>query len=125
MHFCTDHWDRLRKAIEERGLASLVPDSGEKAASNMARELEGERSIDTFDPLMNAHWAIVNNLMAIASNPIAVMQHDGCPLCLANETHEAQCTDPDCEGPRDTMFDSWIDKAADEQVEVWKELNEG
>jgi hypothetical protein len=119
MQFCMDHWNMLREALKERGLYALVPDNSEKAIDNLQREMTGERSVDTFDPLMNAHWAIIGNLMDQFG--LAVMG-EGCPLCLANEAHDTQCHDPNCSGPK--PFDKYIEYAADEQVAAWKGLNQ-
>lgn len=120
MRFCQPHWDALRAAIETRGLSALVPDSGEQAMSNIARELgSGEQTLDTFDPLMNAHWAIVDRLGVIFGALNVIMQ-DGCPICAGNAAHDAACDQP--ETCRPNYYDAWIDRAADEQVKVWQFL---
>jgi hypothetical protein len=119
MQFCQDHWDRLRAKIAERGLSALVPDSGEKAVANLREQLEGEpASVDNFDPLMGSMWAIVSNLMDTFG--LVVLIDPGCPLCRANEAHEAQCKYPGTctfQG-----FDYMLDRAADDQVDAWKRL---
>jgi hypothetical protein len=143
MKFCGEHWGRLRKAIEDRGLASLVPDSAEKAASNLVSELSGERTIGNYDPLMCAHNAILCNAMdALGDQALKLFTGDHCPLCvlndLAKEDFEEKvkegvkpgdpCPCPDnCgrtfpEAPAN--FDVWVDRAADDEVEEFKKLSE-
>jgi hypothetical protein len=121
MKFCQDHWDRLRAAIDARGLGGLVARDGERALENMAAELEagpGAASLTTFDPLMGAHWAIVNNIMGFVGLAVMAPNADGserCPLCFLNAAHDEQCVDPGCVLPRDgTAYDGWIDRAADD-----------
>jgi hypothetical protein len=117
------HWESLRAAIAERGLSSLVTDSGEKAAGNLTDELERGRTVDNYDPLMAAHMAILNNVMGLVGIDVMMPNEDGsdrCPLCFLNADHAAKCT---VDGCTITSYDHWIDKAADEQVEVWKGLN--
>lgn len=123
MRFCQPHWDALRAAIEARGLSALVAESGEKAMSNIARELEtGEQTLDTFDPLMNAHWQLVANLgKAGGGGVVSMLALEGCPLCFANEQHKAHCDKPACT----FSYDAWTGFAADEQVKVWQSLGGG
>ena len=66
MNFCDDHWLRLRSAIDERGMSSLVSDSTAELARRVAREADTGPSIDSFDPLMGAHMAICANALRIA-----------------------------------------------------------
>lgn len=112
MKFCQPHWDLIKKAIEERGLMQFVAGSGEKVISKMERELQGDSSTDTFDPLMAANFAIWSN--AIDRGGLYLMgQKEGgseyCPIC-ESEAHN---------GP---PADWWITHAADEQLEKAKAL---
>jgi hypothetical protein len=109
MKFCMPHWEALRKAIDDRGLYSLVATSGTEVVSKMVGESSDGVSVDSFDPLMGAHNA---------PNPDGT---DRCPLCFLNQDHVAHCEDPTCELGA-TGFDAWIDRAADEQLNVWKGL---
>lgn len=111
--FCEGHWTKLRDAIYERGLGDLVAQSGERAARNVVEELKtGEPSLKTFDPLMGAHWAIVNR---IAEHRPLVVFCGGCPLCWVQDGHAANCTDPACPITRQT-FEDWIPSIADFMV---------
>jgi hypothetical protein len=135
--FCQDHWNSLRSAIDERGLTALVADSGEKAAANLASELADGQTIDNYDPLMSAHFAIASNAMGFIANgggnPLVIMapppDHPewGCPICYLNwvdAEHEQLCADPSCPraGEPPTDFAWMIDRAADDQVEAWKAM---
>lgn len=143
MKFCQDHWDRLREAIAARGLAVLVPESGQEAAAKFADELTRGRTIDNFDPLMAAHMAVSINAMRVVSacggSPLyllstapedPVVGYDGfegrtwprCPLCYLNLAHEVSCTDGGCDLPKQTGYDWMIDRAADDALDAWKAM---
>lgn len=149
MRFCQEHWDPLREAIDERGLMGFVPDNGEQAMKQMVDEMEtGTTTVDNFDPLMGAHWAIATNAMKILGEqggPQAVMYlmagpdvpedpvkgYDGyegrtwprCPLCYLNLAHEVSCNGEGCTLDKERGFDWMIGRAADEQLERYeKEL---
>ncbi len=83
MRFCDDHWTRLRQEIEERGLTHLIAPDAQTAMAQTKDQLE--RAVDgrdevtpvNFDPLMSAHWAIVNNVMAtVGSASLYLMSGD-------------------------------------------------
>lgn len=137
MNSCQAHWDRLRAAIAERGLSSLVSGSGEQAAANVVREFNEGRSIDSYDPLMAAHWAIASNgadfISELGGNPLAILTDDptrpfpACTICYLNwmmDEHDRHCTEPTCQKPKGEAahYEWMIDRAADDQVEVWKSL---
>lgn len=117
MRFCQDHWDRLRRAIEDRGLSDLIAPDGRVAMRQLADQLEragrGEEPETpvNYDPLMAAHWAIVSNVGALARGAALELMRpneDGsprCPLCWANS-----------ENPHGYNYDEWIDRAADDQA---------
>lgn len=111
MRFCEPHWDGLREAIvAQPGLEELVAEDGATAVRQMKHELETrERSIANFDPLMAAHWAIVNR---IAEHAPGVIFIDGCPLCWVADEHEKHCREPRCTVTRQT-FEDWIPSVAE------------
>lgn len=136
MKFCQPHWDALRSAIDARGLSALVAEGGEAAARNLAGEVTDGPSIDNYDPLMSAHFAIWNNAMSLSkdryqANPLAMMAADPehpeweCPICFLNwlhAEHDAHCTQEGCNYPKGETYEWMIDRAADEQVEAWREM---
>lgn len=136
MKFCQPHWDRLRHAIQARGLSDLIAKDGAEAAQQMRDDIEGKpKTLDTFDPLMAAHWMIVNNAMemikGVGGNPLALMCQDSehpeleCPICHLNflsAEHDRTCTEPNCKKKRGQTFDDWIDKAADGAAEQAKTM---
>lgn len=108
MNICKDHWDKLREAIDLRGLSRFVAGSGEKAAAQL--------DDNSYDPLMAANFAIWNN--ALKAFGLSMMQeHSPCPLCIMDE-HAVECQDAEC--PRDSGMD-WIIFAADGQLELAKQ----
>jgi len=88
MRFCNKHWLMLREAIKDRGLWELVPQRGIDAATKARHWNEGVHCLNTFDPLMFAHNAIIEAVIhergydkAFKPNP------DGsprCPVCFSN-----------------------------------------
>lgn len=116
MRFCEDHWTRLRGAIDMRGLSHLVAPDGHVAAQQMAQEVQAGPSPVTYDPLMAAHWAIVSNATKFVGLALLMPNDDGserCPLCFVTSQHLEHCQDPGCT-VKD--YDSWIDRAADDQA---------
>jgi hypothetical protein len=139
MKFCQSHWDKLRAAIEARGLTEFVSKGGEAAAELVKRQLmEAQEPLPaggraTFDPLMNAMFAIVNNAMESTPAGLQIMlpNEDGsdrCPLCYINgERHKAAQSDPAgaerwARADDVAFYDEWVDRAADEQLARAKEL---
>lgn len=142
MQFCQDHWDRLRSAISERGLDHLIAPDGQTAAQQLADQIkrtqDGEEPVTpvNYDPLMAAHWAIINNVLdqigphalQLLSGPRGVVvqsafpnrsQHrvwPRCPLCYINLLHELTCTEPECVLDREHGFDMWVERAADDEA---------
>lgn len=137
MRFCAPHWEQLRQAIKDRGLDSLVADSGEKAARNLVSEGAEGATVDNFDPLMGAHNAIVSRAMTeirdkYSQNPMMLFadpdEHPewACPICAlawCHDEHDRLCTQDDCNYPK--QFDwaaEMCDGAADHMLEQWRSL---
>jgi hypothetical protein len=131
MRFCQAHWEKMREAVRERGLEAYVASGEEEAARRTTTALldpDNERA--AFDPLLEAHWAIVNNLMQMTPLGLSLMMGDGCPLCEANTArHEALpngCGQPDCPDPvtcaGSSFYDWMIARAADDMVEKAQRL---
>jgi hypothetical protein len=140
VRFCPEHWEALRAAIDARGLGSLVADSGEQAASNLAAEMEQGSTVDNFDPLMGAHNAIMsraideiagryqqNALMLMANEDDPAVTWPTCPVCAltwCHEEHNRICEKPGCDYPAEFDWDhEMINGAADHMVKTWQELN--
>ena len=110
MKFCDPHWSALRSAIDQRGLSKFVAKGGAEAMRRMKAELDGSERAATFEPLMGAHWRIVQVLTDIGGAEVIIQ--DGCPICFANDKHRAGCIDPGCA----FTYDHFIDNAADEAL---------
>ncbi len=138
MRFCQPHWDALRAKIDERGLSHLVAGSGEIAAEQIADQLDrDEITAANFDPLMSAHFAILNNVLdqikrgagsAQASRVFFYLMADDapedpvegypglegrtwprCPLGYITLVHRATCTDSRCILDRERGFDYMLE----------------
>lgn len=146
MRFCQPHWDTMRAAVDERGMAALVPEGGARAAEEvLARLLEGEESLDVFDPLMWMHMAIWSRAMSVlagvGSDPMLLMvdwstvpevasddaftEAAACPLCVLDLLaweHDARCTDEACQKEPGPIVGDWIPSCADAALERYQQL---
>lgn len=86
----------------------LAAKSGDAAIANMVSAIETGERRENFDPLMGAHWAIINR---IAEHQPTVLFAPGCPLCWVQDGHEANCAEPGCSVTRQT-FEDWIPQVA-------------
>jgi hypothetical protein len=133
--FCMPHWTALREAIDARGMAALVAESGEQAGRNLAAELTEGSRIDNFDPLMGAHNAIVAVAMdaikdPYQQNPMMIFADESehpdwaCPICAlywCHEEHHRLCTQEGCDWPESFDWESqMINGAADHMLATWK-----
>lgn len=115
MQFCPVHWLQLRAAIEDRGMSHLVATSGEEASAAAQRHLDGTaHELDDFDPLMNAHWAIINNALQNGGTYLMFPDDEGndrCPLCELDKHY-----------PGEDAVATWVGYATDEQLNRAREL---
>lgn len=84
MKICSDHWEKLRVAIDERGLSRLVAQSGEQAMENIKEELEG--GDPPYDPLMACNNMIWAEGLRLGGLYLMSQKEDGsqyCPICEA------------------------------------------
>lgn len=119
MRFCQSHWDKLRAAIDARGLTPLVAKNGREAAGRVARrEKAGHVILDDYDPLLEAHNMILGEALRIAG--IELLVSDLCPVCEA-VLHLSACPTGTCTpAPGATVEERaaaaekmWIDAPAD------------
>lgn len=130
MNLCQAHWDRLCAAISARGLDSLVSKSGEEIHAKVTTELT-QPDVDkrrTFDPLMGASFAIINNALSNTPAGLALLQpgEDGkppCPLCYINKARHEAAQAARAAGQEwgraddQAFYDGWIERAADDARE--------
>lgn len=107
MQMCKPHWDRLRKAIDDRGLTPLIAQDGKAAADSVMRQLRGTDDKSDFDPLMGANWAIM--AAAIEDVGLQAMVGEFCPLCSVEKQSAELC-------------EEWIDGASDDQLAIARHL---
>jgi hypothetical protein len=118
---CADHWQKLRTAIADLGMDGLVAKSGPEAVSRLVTEAESGATKTTFDPLMDAHNAILSNALDLVGIAIMAPNEDGtdrCPLCFINEGHLKGCKDEGCTW----STEPWIGYAARDAHARAKEL---
>ena len=84
MKICQQHWDKLRKAIEDRGLSSFIQ-TGEQNMATFEAVAEGthtEKELP-YDPLMSCNWMIWGQ--ALKAGGLYLMQGNHCPVCEAKK----------------------------------------
>lgn len=108
MKICQPHWDRLRRAIDDRGIGHLGAKSGQDAIRNIVTDLEGREAENDFDPLMACNMMIWS----------AGTRDLGLALMAANEDGSEKC--PICERAK-SLEESWIQGPADEALKMAKE----
>jgi len=120
MQFCQPHWDKLRKAIEDRGMSHLIAKDGQTALENTVADLDAaKQGVDppkeTFDPLMSSFWAINSRALECGGLYLMTQKEDGtdwCPLCELDAHSPADQIPP----PYEKHSDSWINGCADSQL---------
>jgi hypothetical protein len=116
MKFCQPHWDRLKTAIESRGLGHLIAANGRDAIARMVADLEQRSELSDYDPLMSAHWKIVS----VAEQYLGLSLYFGeaiCPLCEVLKVYP-----PIPNGHRYASNESYfIDGPADAELDFAKE----
>lgn len=111
MQPCQEHWDKLRKAIDDRGMGHLVAKDGKNLIEKFDEfKAVGAETLDNFDPLMAAFMGTVARLVKQSGNA-AILENnpDGserCMWCYVNEKCE-------CGRPGKKCGEAWIDFAAD------------
>lgn len=123
MKFCEKHWERLKGAIDDRGLKPFCATSSEDMGKRMKADLEAaevgrEPPATTFEPLMGAHNAILSNTLRAAGLEVMFTKADGsewCPVCFLMT---CPCGDPACAA----KYEGWIERAADDMLAAAKEL---
>ncbi len=110
MNLCQDHWEKLKKAIDDRGLSRLCEKTSEGIFD---RAIEG-----TFDPLLGSSGKIFQNALDIVGLDLMRPGEDGkppCPVCYL--VKHCQC------GLEHCHFGSWIEAAADGALSYARENN--
>ena len=79
MRICQSHWEKLRAAIDARGMTPLVARTGREAMERAVEELDGSATDATFDPLMAANNAI--SARALEHVGLFLLTGDYCPIC--------------------------------------------
>ena len=98
MKFCQNHWNLLRKAIEDRGMEHLVAKSGEECVQKLVDDIE-QPNKSTFDPLMGSHNMILFRALRDYGLEIMMQNEDGsdrCPICFLDSKHKEKCVAPGC-----------------------------
>jgi hypothetical protein len=106
---CQEHWDMLRKAIDDRGLTRFVAKSGKEAFQNTINELDGKEGPEDYDPLMSCNWMIMAEAIRIGGVEVLSSPDTICPICKIREHN----LDPE-------VWKDWIDGPADAALDECK-----
>ena len=121
MKFCQPHWNKLRAAIDARGLGHLGAKSGAEAVEAIVLELEGRPKEAMPDPLMTAH----NMIVQAVGNRVGIVEliaetYGPCPVCVGMKTNEGA---PDSVTGRiftpEEEESYWIDGPADAVLAIF------
>jgi hypothetical protein len=85
MNMCKEHWDKLREAIDTRGLGKFIANNGQELIDHTARGLKGENTVVDFEPLMGSSMCIANLAMMLGGLAMMTPNEDGsmpCPVCF-------------------------------------------
>lgn len=117
--FCMPHWNMLRRAVRDRGMDHLVAPSGEEAARAAAAQLEGTDTVEDWDPLMAAHWAIMSKVLQAVG--LAGLAEVFCPLCAVQESFDAVSETDDFKPERHHNAQQWVDSCTDAMLDYARE----
>lgn len=118
MKFCQSHWDKLRAAIELRGIGHLGAQSGPEAVERAKQELAGAATDATYDPLMSCHWMITGRALEMGGLYLMGPTPDGgeyCPVC------EVIAHTPAERASKEEVETNWIDGPADAALAYCRE----
>lgn len=114
MKMCQMHWDKLKAAIESRGLGHLIAANARDAHARTVADLEQRTDLSDYDPLMSTHWQITS--VALEWCGLDLMTGDYCPICEVLKVYP-----PIPEGHRYASNESYfIDGPADSALEFAK-----
>lgn len=111
MKFCKEHWQALRAAVQVRGMDHLVAKNGAQAVNDAVAQLQGTDSLENWDPLMAAYWAISGRVLQAVGLPLLMGDH--CPLCLVQQDYETIKQTPRFDPALHTDATSWINSCTD------------
>jgi len=127
MKMCQSHWDKLKIAIDARGLDNLIAKNEEAVVESMERELQGTSTTADFDPLMDAWYKIMHQIMQMSPNPLSLLciKEDGtdyCPICEAY-IHRNDGAKPEDSLVTDEEFEKfWFEDLADCELTIARNL---
>lgn len=85
MNMCKEHWEKLKEAIDTRGLSKFVANNGQEVANYIARDVKGENTVVDFEPLMGSSTCLSGLAMRIGGLAVLSPNDDGtmpCPVCF-------------------------------------------
>jgi len=106
---CQDHWDRLRKALDDRGIGHFGAKNADDAKRTIITQLEGRDDECEFDPLMACWQMIYAEGMKRCGLELMQPNADGsekCPICESQRQYGEWWIN----GPADAMLKEAKDK---------------
>lgn len=87
MQICKEHMERLRKAVEDKGVGHLISDEFDVILNRIREEFLGNPPRDSYDPLTHAIYTLMSNALLYGGGYLLMQQPDGsylCPCCEVN-----------------------------------------
>lgn len=112
MMLCETHEAELRVALAGKGLGSLIAEDDFELARRHNRERHEGPSIDTFDPLYDARYNLLENCQRVAyANGESLTMILGCWFCQVQSRYRYA-----------SVYSSWVDAAATAMLGKWRRL---
>ncbi len=123
MRMCDDHWNELKKKLDDRGLTQFIAKDGKEAVERFVEDLQAlEKDKKNFDPLLFANNAIMFNVLDTVGLAVMGQDENGnehCPICYVINT--CPCRKDPKPGIVCT-FTTWTTHAANDALEEAKKL---
>lgn len=112
MKLCDTHEAELRLALNSKGLGTMISDDEHELARRQMRERHEGPSVDSFDPLYDARYNVLENCerVALASGE-SLRQILGCWFCHVQSRYRNA-----------SVYSSWMNAAATAMLGKWRRL---
>lgn len=116
MELCPNHQHALRLELEARGLGGYIAEDMAEIERRIDRARYEGMSIDSFDPLYQGSYNILNNCahLATINGDLHIHLVLGCTLCHVMKRY-----------PRASNYQAWIPAAAEGMLKMHQRLVNG
>lgn len=119
MQMCNKHWEQLKQTIDNNGLSKLISKDVDEATESTIKTIQGNATIEDYDPLMTAYFEICSQAISILGISVLIDEKT-CPICTPLEVindHLKNCINKDCFVHNNLKYvNSWIEAAVNVQL---------